>query len=261
MAENPRTILDMRNVSYAYPGRTVPAVRMVTLAAKEGSVTAVLGPNGAGKSTLLDLASGRLRPREGAVFAGGRDISQYARRELGRLLGFVPQSEHIPFEYSLEEYVLLGRAPHLRPLEMPGREDRLLAREALDRAGLAPRAEDSINSLSGGERQLLMIARALAQKPRLLLLDEPSSHLDLANKRRIAALFRSMAGSGIGVLFTTHDPEAVFASADILYILADGGMVAAGPPESALTGEVLERVYGKGPRVFRRDGEVFVSWR
>ena len=147
------------------------------LSLKEGSITAILGPNGAGKSTLLYLAMGWLKSWEWDHSLSNKPVESYSRRALGQEMAFIPQNEHIPFEYTVLEYVLLGRTPYLPPLGMPTRQDEEKAYAALEKVSAAHLYDHSILAISGGERQLVLLARALAQEPKLLLLDEPSSHL------------------------------------------------------------------------------------
>jgi iron complex transport system ATP-binding protein len=177
------SLLAFQDVRFVYPANDRPVFPQLTLDIAPGTVTAILGPNGVGKTTLLHLALGWLKPQAGHVALQGRPLGSYSRGEPGRKMGLVPQSEHTAFEYSLLEYVLLGRAPYLKPLEMPGPEDARIALDALARVGLAGWEGRSIARVSGGERQLVLVARALAQQPRFLLLDEPTSHLDLGTRR------------------------------------------------------------------------------
>ncbi|MFP4152281.1 MAG: ABC transporter ATP-binding protein, partial [Alkalispirochaeta sp.] len=155
------------------------------LTAPAGGITAILGPNGVGKTTLLNVILGWHPPEAGGVALFGRDLATLSRDEAGRTVALVPQDEHIPFEYSLVDYVLLGRTPHLNALAVPGDEDRRRALEALERVGLDGRAHCAVTETSGGEKQLVMIARSLCQDTPLLVLDEPAAHLDLANRRRL----------------------------------------------------------------------------
>ena len=252
--------LAFQAVRFAYPANGRPVFQQLTLEVASGTVTAILGPNGAGKTTMLHLALGWLKPQGGHVVLQDRPLGSYSRGELGRELGLVPQSEHIAFEYSLLEYVLLGRAPYLKPLEMPGAEDMRIALDALARVGLAGWAERSIARISGGERQLVLIARALAQQPRILLLDEPTSHLDLGNKARLVALLRDLVGHGVTILFTTHEPEVAAGLATHLVLMRGGQVLRTGPLAETFTAELLSATYGVPVEVAQvRDRQV-VLW-
>jgi iron complex transport system ATP-binding protein len=235
-------------------------LRGLTASVAAGSVTALLGPNGVGKTTLLNLILGWLRPRHGTVSLFGRELGSLSRRETGRTLSLLPQEEHVPFEYSALEYVLLGRTPYLPPLSAPTDDDRRIAGEALERVGVGSIAGEPITEISGGERQLVMLARSLAQEPRILLMDEPTSHLDLANKRRLADLIRTLAAEGTTVLFTTHDPEFAAVCADNLLLVTEGKLLAHGPVRHVMTAELLTRVFGVDVTVAEVAGRPVVFW-
>ncbi len=221
-----------------------PSSNGLSLEIPAGSITAILGPNGAGKSTLLHLILGMLKPHAGSVRLDGRARHTYSRRELGRLVGLVAQTESIPFSFTVMDYVLLGRAPYLRPLEVPGPEDVRVAERALVRLGIDAMARRAIDTLSGGEQQLVVLARALAQQPRILLLDEPTAHLDLGNKGRVLHLVQEMVADGITVVFTTHEPDLVAAIADYVVLMRGGETLAAGALSDVFTPENLSQTYG-----------------
>ena len=235
-----------------------PAVRGVSLEISAGSITAMLGPNGSGKTTLLLLILGLLAPERGAIRLAGRPQSSYSRREMGRLMALVPQSETITFNFSVLEYVLMGRAPYLGPLEMPRPTDRQVAAAALDVVGAGALCDRPVSALSGGERQLITLARALAQQPRILLLDEPTSHLDLGNQERILRLMRRLSDDGVTLVLTTHDPNAAAAVADHVVLMRQGQVFAAAPAGAALTAPSLSAVYGVPVQVLQVQGHPLV---
>jgi iron complex transport system ATP-binding protein len=232
----------------------------VSLDVQAGAVVAVLGPNGVGKTTLLLLALGWLRPAAGRVLLDGRPLATFTPRGRGQTMALVPQSEHVPFEYTVLEYVLLGRAPHLPPLGAPGADDMVRAEGSLGRVGLPDFGRRKITTLSGGERELVLVARALAQEPRLLLLDEPTSHLDLANKRRVADVVRDLAASGVTVVLTTHEPDLAAVVASDLVLLRDGSVLAAGPAAQVFDGAGLSATYGIPVQVVEAGGRRVVVW-
>jgi len=253
-------LLAFRNVRFGYGTNGKAVFGELTLEIAPGTATAVLGPNGAGKTTLLHLALGWLKPQGGQITLRDRPLADYGRGELGRLIGLVPQSEHNPFEYSLLEYVLLGRAPYLKPLEMPGPEDVRIARDALARVGLAGWEGRSIARLSGGERQLVLIARALTQGPRLLLLDEPTSHLDLGNKTRLLALLRALVGQSVTIVLTTHEPEVAAGLATHLVLMRGGQVLETGPLPDTFRSDRLSATYGVPVEVAQVYGRQVVLW-
>jgi len=253
------SILALKEVSFGY-NRFQEALSHLSLETPAGSVMAILGPNGAGKTTLLHTALGRLKPRSGKVILDGLPLSDFTRREIGQVMGLVPQSERIPFEYSLWDYALFGRTPYLHPLDMPGEIDRQLALQALAQVGLEDLANRSINSLSGGERQMAMMARALAQQPRLLLLDEPTSHLDLSNKSRLLILLRRFSAEGVTIILTTHDPEIAAMIATHLVLMRKGRVLESGLLADVFTGVNLSACYGVPVEVLEIGGRQFVLW-
>jgi iron complex transport system ATP-binding protein len=183
-----------------------------------------LGPNGSGKTTLLHLILGIVAPSDGVVLLAQRPRQHYSRRDLGKLIGLVSQNETVPFNFTVLDYVLLGRAPHLQLLQTPREADMIVAQEVLAETGLAHLRDRSIQSLSGGERQLVMVARALAQRPRILLLDEPTSHLDLGNKGLVLDIIASVAA--------------------FVVLMRNGRVLAAGPTHEILTAPNLTQTYG-----------------
>ena len=243
---NPPTIsLDRVVFDYASKERRPGALfDGLSLEIPAGTITAILGPNGSGKTTLLHLILGILAPEAGVVLLAQRPRQHYARRALGQLVGLVSQNEYLPFNFTVLEYVLLGRAPHLQLLQTPGEGDVQIARQVLAEIGLAHLVHRSIQSLSGGERQLVMVARALAQRPRILLLDEPTSHLDLANKERVLATLAQQAVQGVTVVFTTHEPNQAAAAASFVVLMREGRVLEAGPMDAVITADHLTETYG-----------------
>jgi iron complex transport system ATP-binding protein len=253
------SLLELRKVWFAHQGRQ-SVLRNLSLEVEEGSIAAILGPNGSGKTTLLDICLGWRRPARGDVVLKGRRLADFTRRERGTLMSLVPQRENVRFEYTVMEYVLLGRAPYLGPLEAPGSVDERIAREALAAAGIARLAQRSIATLSGGEYQLMLIARSLAQSPALLLLDEPASQLDPGNQLAVIRLLKSLRSRGITVVYTSHNPQAAAIAADTIHMLKNGNFAASGPPREVLTGAVLQRVYGVPFRVSWKRDVPHVQW-
>lgn len=249
-ASSQEPIFSVSSLSFSYAGSERPALRDLSLEIPAGTITAILGPNGSGKTTLLRVLLGALQPREGTVHMNGLPQNSYPRRERSRLIGLVPQDEHIPFDFSVLEYVLLGRAPYLHALQMPGETDRRVALEALHTAGLAHLQDRHLPNLSGGERQLAIVARALAQGPRILLLDEPTAHLDLSNKGRLLAIMRDLAVQGVSLVLTTHDPNLASSIASLTILMREGQILDIGPPEAMLTARKLSETYGVPVQVF-----------
>jgi iron complex transport system ATP-binding protein len=256
----PASLLTFEQLRFGYPLASRPVMQDFNLEIAAGTVTAILGPNGAGKTTLLHLALGWLKPQAGQVWLDQQPLNDYGRRALGQWIGLVPQAEHIPFEYSLLESVLLGRAPYLPALAMPGQADYDIAHQALQEVGLAELENRSILSLSGGERQLILVARALAQQPRLLLLDEPTSHLDLNNKGHLVRLLCELAERGVTIVFTTHEPEVASALATHLVLMQKGQVLKTGPLAEVFTNQDLTRLYQLPVSVVELEGRRVALW-
>ncbi len=249
-----KPILSLHHVWFSYPNGSKDVLRDISLEVHPGTANAVLGPNGAGKSTLLHLILGLYPPQRGEIRIGGRPLTAHSRQSLSRQIALVPQREHIPFDFRVLEYVLLGRTPYLDFLQMPGPEDIQAARRALERVGIADLADRRVSALSGGEHQLVLIARAVAQETPILLLDEPTAHLDLANKRRILSLLGSLAAQGTAILFTTHDPDTALAVADTCILMRAGHILHQGSVDDVLTTEKLTQTYETPLHVLSVDG-------
>jgi iron complex transport system ATP-binding protein len=247
-------ILTVNSISYTYHPERPEAVKQVSFEILSETVTAIIGPNGAGKTTLLHLMLGLMKPVTGSIFIEDVPISKYTRRELSQWIGLVPQSEYIPFEYTVLEYVLLGRAPYLGPLDLPGRDDVQIALESLAEIGIAHLEKRPVPALSGGELQLAMLARALCQKPRIMLLDEPTSHLDLSNRNTTLRILNRLRNNGTTIIFSTHDPEAAALIADHLVLMRNGQVLDAGTLDDTFTKEKLSLTYGTPVEVVNIDG-------
>ena len=252
---NTAGIISLSNLRFSYETNLRDVISGLSLDIPAGSIAAILGPNGAGKSTLLHIILGILTPQDGRILIDGKDLSSYSRREMSRLVGLVPQIEHIPFEFSVMEYVLLGRAPYLGILQMPSEEDYQIVAEIIQATKLTHLAHRPVLDLSGGERQMVLLARALAQQPRILLLDEPTSHLDLSNKGHILQILRDQAEQGVTVIFTTHDPYTAVLSARYLILMREGRILDTGPMEKVLKSEKLTSTYGVPVRVVDVKGQ------
>ncbi|MEJ0074682.1 MAG: ABC transporter ATP-binding protein [Alphaproteobacteria bacterium] len=234
-------ILAGHKLSIGYPDRLVGTNLDVAL--NRGEVLALLGPNGGGKTTLLKTLLGLISPKAGAVECGGRDLAGYTVRERARILAYVPQSHVATFAFTVEAVVLMGRTAHGTLFSRPSAHDRTVATAMLERFGIAHLADRPYTMISGGERQLVLLARALAQEPQFVVLDEPTASLDFGNQGKVMNQIRSLAASGHGVLFTTHDPNHALRAADRAYLLRDGACVAEGAINDVLTLETLSALY------------------
>lgn len=252
-------LLSFRNVTFGYqPGR--PILQDLSFDLQPGRILAILGPNGAGKTTLLYLALGWLSAWSGEVLFEERPLRAHSPSERGRRLALVPQNEHTPFDYSVLEYVLMGRAPHIPPLGMPAEADYQASYAALEQVGLRPLADHPVPHLSSGEHQLMLLARAIVQDSPLLLLDEPTAHLDLHNKALLIRMIRQLRSRGVTLLMTNHEPEVVLALADDVLLMEPGRPAIFGPIDQVFTAEALSRLYDLPIRLVEVEGRKQVLW-
>jgi iron complex transport system ATP-binding protein len=235
----------------------VAAVRGLSLRAESGGWTALIGPNGAGKTSALRALAG-LVPYEGDVLVDGRDARELGRRALARLVAFVPQKPETPPELTVAEYVLLGRTPHIPYLGGESGRDREAAARALRRLELDGFAERRLGSLSGGELQRAVLARALAQEAPVLLLDEPTTALDLGRQQLVLELVDSLRADGLTVVTTMHDLTLAGQYAERLILLDGGAVVAEGAAAEVLSAPNVAAHYGANVRVLEEGGGVFV---
>ncbi len=233
----------VERVRFRYADAERDAIGGVSMGVAAGSCTAVLGPNGSGKSTLLRLMLGTLEPAGGSVEFRGRAVGEWSRREMARQIGVVPQSEEAPFPMTVRQLVAMGRYPLLGPWRREGATDRLAIANALERCDVATLADRAISTLSGGEKQRVRVARALAQEPRVLALDEPTLALDIRHEMSIFEILHGLVTTGVTVVIITHNLNLAARYADRLILLDRGKIAAAGTPGEVLRHELLERVY------------------
>jgi iron complex transport system ATP-binding protein len=241
-------LLAVRDIAFGYGGRF--RLERVSFAVAVGEILGVIGPNGSGKTTLIRLLSRVREPERGQIRLSGEPIARLSRRALARQVAVVPQEPPLAFSFSVEELALMGRHPHARGRLFEGPEDLARAREAMALTGVLDLARQSVDALSGGERQRALIARALAQEPRLLLLDEPTSHLDLRHQCDVVTLLRRLnRDRDMAIVLVSHDLNLAAEAADRLLLLEGGRVAREGPPAAVLDEAVLEAAYGCPVRV------------
>lgn len=248
-------MIRFEDVVLRYPRSAEPAVRGVSLEAARGSVTAVVGPNGSGKSTLVRALLGRLSPERGRVMIDATPLTVLDRKAVARTVAIVPQREEPAFPSTVSDYVALGRYPHATWTGALTADDRASVDAAVARAGVAALMVRRTDELSGGEWQRVRIARALAQGGDAMVLDEPTTFLDVAHEMAVFELLHGLARSGHAVLLVSHQLNLVARFADRIVLLHRGEVAAAGAPGDVMRGEVLERVY-EWPLVVSRDPAV-----
>lgn len=236
--------LEADGISYAYHRRGALSLRRVSMAVETGDIAFVLGANGSGKSTLLSLLAGMKHPAAGAVRLDGQLLDALTPAERAKRVGVVPQFHDPVFSFSVEEAVAMGRAPYVGLFARPGREDKLAVERALDAVGLAALRRRPTTRLSGGERQLVWIARGLAQGAGCLLLDEPTAHLDPQHEHGLFAVVRRLASSGAAFVVASHHPGSALVYASRVTFLKSGAMLCSGTPGETITSDVLREAYG-----------------
>lgn len=236
-------MIEARRLTVRYRGQDRPALRGVSCRVAPGQLVAAVGPNGSGKTTLVRALSGLLALESGTVMVAGRELSTWPRAGLAKVLGVLSQREEMLFPLRVAETVMLGRYPHLGALAAAGPDDHAAVAAALERCDVSYLADRPADSISGGEWQRVRLARALAQAPRLLILDEPTTALDVRHEMELFELFRRLTDEGLATLVITHHLNIAARFADHMLLLKWGELVAEGPPREVLTRDTLGHVF------------------
>lgn len=240
-------MLNVENIGCAFGSRQV--LNNIGFSLEKGELCGLFGPNGSGKTTLFNCCLGLIRPNRGRVMLRGRDIRKMKIREMARFVAYVPQHHTPPFPFTALEMVLMGRTPHLGRFYRPGAGDRRAARDAMERLGIADLAHIPYTALSGGQKQLVLIARAMAQEADLIFLDEPTSALDFRNQVVLWKALRSIADQGTAILACSHDPNHVAWFCHTTVVLGNGRVLAKGDPARILSQDLMDRIYRDTCRV------------
>ena len=235
-------ILEVKNLRYHYDdSRTI--FHDVSFGIESGEIISILGPNGAGKSTLLNCIANLLTPSTGEILLEGKPMNKLSLNEIARIIGYVPQPHTPAYDYTVRDFTVMGRTPYIGLFSKPKQEDYDLADGALKQLGIYHLADKPYTQISGGERQQVTIARVLVQQPKLILLDEPTSHLDYGNQIRTVKMIRKLAGQDFAVILTTHMPDHVILLGSRVGILDHTGTMTFGDVDSIMTEETLSKVY------------------
>jgi iron compounds ABC transporter, ATP-binding protein len=236
-------MLEIRGLNFAY-ANGAGILNNVNLSLKKGEILTILGRNGAGKSTLLGLISGINAPKSGEILVGGANLSELSARERAKLMGFVAQSEICEYDYTGLEYVTMGRAAHLGIFARPSKDDEDTAREFIKILGIERLAAKFITQMSGGERQMCAIARAMTAKPELIIFDEPTSALDFSNQYKFLRTVKSLKELGYTIVLTTHNPDFALLLGGYVALVKGGGEVAFASADEIINSRDLSALYG-----------------
>lgn len=249
--------IEVRHLSFSYGSRQV--LRDVSFSVGKGRLLSVLGPNGVGKSTLFRCILGLLHGFQGEITVDGTAVSTLGARELARKVAYIPQSNYPAFQYSVFDMVLMGTTAQSRGFSPPGPKQEAAALEALERLDISHLADRSYTRLSGGERQLVLIARALAQRSQVLLMDEPTANLDYGNQIRVLTKVRALADAGYTIVQSTHNPEQSYLFSHQILAMKDGRVLAHGAPGEVMNEDLIRALYGIDAEVVSlRDGRMRV---
>jgi iron complex transport system ATP-binding protein len=236
-------ILGVNNLSFHYhSGRAI--FHDVSFSIDNGEVLSILGVNGSGKTTLLNCIANLFKPKSGEILLNGQPMSKLGLREVARLIGYVPQIHTPAYAYTVREFTVMGRTPYIGAFTTPGAKDYRIADEALERMGIAHLSDKPYTEISGGERQQVTIARVIAQQPQLILLDEPTAHLDYGNQYRVVQMIRQLSAEGYALIMTTHNPEHAIILNGKVAILNREGVLGVGHAAETLNAEMLSNLYG-----------------
>lgn len=234
--------LSIKNASCGYGNTAI--LENVSLSIKQGEIVCILGPNGIGKTTLFRSVLGFLNLIKGEVMLDGKPKSQISPRDFAKCVGYVPQGHEPPFPYSVKDVVVMGRAAHLKRFESPGVNDYKMAYKVMEMLGISYLRNKTYTNISGGERQMVLITRALTQEPKLLVMDEPTANLDFGNQVHVLECISKLTSSGLGVLMTTHNPDHAFLCCDRVILLTKNRQVIEGSIDEIVTEENLRLAYG-----------------
>ncbi len=251
------TIIDCTNLGFSYNGTEI--LSEINLSTSPGKMLGILGANGAGKSTLLKILCGVLKPKSGDALFNGNSISKMDRRDIARGIAYIPQNPMFAFPFTVKEVVLMGRAPYIGRFEFERDEDLEIAESALQTVGIIHLKDRLINEISSGERQLASIARGLVQTPKIMILDEPATYLDVKHRGEIMNILKRLKEEkSISIIAATHDIFSSLLFFDEIMILKEGKILAQGTTESVINSELLSSAYGTKITVKKEDGRVFV---
>lgn len=248
-----KNLFDVKNISFSYDGEEI--FHDISFSIREGDVLCILGPNGTGKTTLIKCLNGLHEIDSGEILINGKNIKKLSFREISKHVGYIPQA-HVPsFPFKVFDVVLMGRAPYLNLTDSPKDEDKKIALDALKTLGIEDLKDKEYTNLSGGERQLVFLARVLCQKPDILILDEPTSHLDFGNQIKLLEIIDNLAKSGLSIIMSSHFPDHAFLSSTKVAIMKNKKFIDFGTPDDVVTEENLRKAYSIDVKLVELDNK------
>lgn len=246
--------LTVSHAEYHYDPQKNHGFKDINFTLENNGIMTILGPNACGKTTLLKCINRLIKLDNGSISINEKDICTLSRTQLAKAIGYVPQLHQPSFSFSVFDAVLVGRAPHIGMLDSPKKKDIQIAEQALETMGISHLKDTPYTQISGGERQMVIFARILAQQPSLLLLDEPTSHLDYGNQIRLLSTIQKLAKSGLPMIMTSHFPDHAFLVSDTVALMKSGELIDIGKPDEVITEQSLEEVYRIKVKVINAQG-------
>lgn len=247
-------IIQVKDASFAYHGREY-IWENINLEVKQGDSVCILGANGCGKTTLFNCIAGNFPLTKGTVYIDEKPISEHSITTLAKTIGIVYQEHSVSFPYTSLEVVRMGRTPYLGMFQTPGQKDTEMAYSIMEEMGIAHLAEKPYSRISGGQRQLVLIARTLCQSPKAILFDEPTSHLDFKNQALVMKTLRNLSAKGMTIIMTSHSPAHAWQVSNKTVLMGKGGIIAQGSPVEVMTNENLERTYDVKVKIHRSEAD------
>lgn len=250
-----KEVIKVLDATFSYNG-TANIFEDINFSIKEGDIFCILGSNGTGKSTLIKCIANLLKLKEGNIILNDRNICRLKKVDVAKEMGYIPQMHNSTFPFSVLDVVLMGRSPHLSLLSSPSEKDYKIAEDSIKKLGISHLAKKPYTEISGGERQLVLFARILAQQPSVLILDEPTSHLDFGNQIRVLEVIDQMAKNGLSILMTSHFPDHAFLVSNKVAIMKKGSLIDVGVPNDVITSESMKKIYGVDVEVTYMGGDI-----
>lgn len=235
--------MEMNGCSFSYDNKE-NIFEDISFSVSRGDIFCILGANGTGKTTLIKCLTGLMKPNHGEIFINGKDMNSFSHSDLAKKIGYIPQIHNSTFPFTVLDVVLMGRSPHLDLFESPSKKDYKIAKKSLKSLNISHMKDKPYTEISGGEQQLVFIARVLTQEPSILILDEPTSHLDFGNQIRTLDIIKKLAGNGLSVIMSSHFPDHAFISANKVALMDGKRFIDIGHPETVITEANMRKIYG-----------------